>query len=93
VLVSTGAARALAGDDPWLFPGRRPGRAAHPTTLGHRLRRLGVDPRTARSSALLHLAEHLPARVLADLLGLHIVTAERWSTTAGTRYVGYAGSS
>jgi len=90
VLVSTGAARGLAGDDPWLFPGRRPGRATHPTTLGHRLRRLGIDPRTARNSALLHLAEHLPARVLADLLGLHIVTAERWNTIAGARWMGYA---
>jgi len=74
-----------------LFPGRRPGRAAHPNTLGHRLRRLGIEPRTSRSSALLHLAEHLPARVLADLLGLHIVTAERWSTAAGTRWMDYAG--
>ena len=87
-----GAARALGGDDPWLFRGRLPGRPAHPTTLGHRLRRLGVDPRAARNGALLHLAEHLPARVLADLLGLHIVTAERWSTTAGTRYMCYAGN-
>jgi len=92
LLVSTGAARGLAGDNPWLFPGRRPGRAAHPTTLGHRFRRLGVDPRAARNGALLHLAEHLPARVLADFLRLHIVTAERWSTTAGTRYTGYAGN-
>ncbi len=92
VLVSTGTARGLASDDPWLFPGRRPGRAAHPTTLGYRLRRLGIDPRAARNGALLHLAEHLPARVLADLLGLHINTAERWSTTSGTRWMGYAGN-
>jgi len=92
VAVSTGTARGLASTDHWLFPGRKPGRAAHPATLANRLRRLGVEPRAARNSALLHLAEHLPARVLADLLGLHIVTAERWSATASTRWMGYAGN-
>jgi len=34
----------------------------------------------------------LPARVLADLLGLHINTAELWITTSGTRWMGYAGN-
>ena len=70
----------------WLFRGRRPGRAAHPATLATRLRRLGLEPRTVRNSALLHLAEHLPAAVLADLLGLHLRTAEKWSTAAGSRW-------
>jgi len=92
VLISTGTGRGLTSDDPWLFPGRRPGRAACPTTLGHRLRRLGIDPRAARNGALLHLAEYLPARVLADLLGLHINTAELWITTSVTRWMGYAGN-
>ncbi len=41
------------------------------------------QPRTARNSALLHLAEHLPAAVLADLLGLHLRTAEMWSQPSG----------
>jgi len=89
---STGTARALTSAEHWLFPGRHPGRPAHPATLANRLRRLGVEPRAARNSALLHLAEHLPTRVLADLLGLHIVTAERWSATAGARWMGYAGN-
>jgi len=92
VLACTGAARSLTSDDPWLFPGRRPGRAAHPTTLGQRLRCLGIDPRAARNGALLHLAEHVPVRVLADLLGLHTNTAERWGATSGTRWMGYAGN-
>lgn len=60
--------------------------------LGHRLRRLGIDSRAARNGALLHLSEHVPARVLADLLGLQIVTAERWSATSGTRWIGNAGN-
>lgn len=92
IAASVSTARGLPAAEQWLFPGRRPGRAAHPTTLAKRLRRLAVEPRAGRNSALLHLAEHLPARVLADLLGLHIGTAERWSTTAGTRWMGYAGN-
>ena len=90
IATSVGTARALPAAEQWLFPGRRPVRAARPTTLANRLRRLAVEPRAARNSALLHLAEQLPARVLADLLGLHIGTAERWSATAGTRWMGYA---
>jgi len=92
VAASAGTARALTTPEQSLFPGRRPGRTGHPTTLANRLRRLGLEPRAARNSALLHLAEHLPGRVLADLLGLHIGTAERWSNTAGTRWMGYASS-
>ncbi len=47
---------------------------------------LGLEPRTARNRALLHFAEHLPAAVLADLLGPHLTTAEKWSTAAGSRW-------
>jgi len=47
--------------------------------------------RTARNSALLHLAEYLPAGVLADLFGLHLTGAEKWSTAAGSRWLTYAG--
>jgi len=49
------------------------------------------EPRTARNRALLHFAEHLPAAVLADLLGPHLTTAEKWSTAAGRRWLTYAG--
>jgi len=87
--VRNGGTGAAAGCR--LFRGRRPGRAAHPATLATRLRRLGLEPRTVRNSALLHLAEHLPAAVLADLLGLHLRTAEKWSTAAGSRWLTYAG--
>lgn len=91
VAVASGTARRLPDPGGWLFPGRRPGRAAHPATLATRLRRLGLEPRPARNSALLHLAEQLPAAVLADLLGVHFTTAERWNTAAGSRWMTYAG--
>lgn len=88
--VPVGMARRLATDDQWLFPGRRPGQPMNPTTLGHRLRGLGIEPRAARNTALLQLGAELPSVVLADLLGIHIGTAERWAAAAGGRWTHYA---
>lgn len=61
-------AAALAGPDDWLFPGQRAGQPISPKTLGERLLRHGVG-RAARIAALHHLIEHVPAPVLADLIG------------------------
>lgn len=88
--VPVGMARRLATEDQWLFPGRRPGQPMNPTTMGHRLRGLGVEPRAARNTALLQLGAELPSVVLADLLGIHIGTAERWTAAAGARWTHYA---
>jgi hypothetical protein len=80
----------LAERDQWLFPGRRPGHPMHPTSLSHRLRGLGIEPRAARNTALLQLAAELPSLVLADLLGIHINTAERWNAAVGAPWANYA---
>lgn len=40
---------------------------------------LGIFVRAARNTALCTLAEDLPAPILADLLGMHITTAVRWT--------------
>lgn len=85
-----GMAGHLAAEDRWLFPGRRPGQPMDPVTLGNRLRKLGIEPRAARNTALLQLGAELPSIVLADLLGIHINTAERWIAAAGARWVTYA---
>ena len=66
----------------WLFPGFSPGRHQVANTLGRRLREHGIQSRSTRNTAIITLASDLPAPILADLLGLHITTAERW--------VGYA---
>lgn len=47
-------------------------------------------PRAARNTALLQLGAELPSIVLADLLGIHIGTAERWNAAAGARWANYA---
>jgi hypothetical protein len=83
-------ARNLVEGDQWLFPGRRPGHPMSPTTMSTRLRNLGIEPRAARNTALLQLGAELPSLVLADLLGVHINTAERWNAAAGARWTNYA---
>ncbi|MFI7123786.1 hypothetical protein [Amycolatopsis sp. NPDC049868] len=88
----TGIAAALATTSPWLFPGRQPDRPIHPASLNRRLTRLDIDPRADRNTALLQLAGELPVPVVADLLGLHLVTAERWAQAAAAGWAAYAAS-
>jgi hypothetical protein len=64
----------------WLFPGGTPGRHADPGRLTKLLHnQLGIIVRPARNSALSAMAADLPAPVLAELLGVHLTTAERWA--------------
>lgn len=77
-------------DHRWLFPGRRPDRAALPGTLMRRLARHHIPLRLSRNAALLHLAAELPPVVIADLLGISPTTANRWSDAAGGRWMNYA---
>ena len=65
---------------PLLFPGFSDTRPLHSGTFGTRLLRYGLTPRAGRNTAMLTLAADLPASVLADLLGIHEVTATRWAT-------------
>ena len=68
----------------WLFPSRTAmGRPIRPGTLSTRLARLGLTPEIHRSGALLDLAAQIPPTVLADVLGIAAVTAERWADLAG----------
>jgi hypothetical protein len=64
---------------PLLFPGFSNSRPLHSGTFGARLLRHGLTPRAGRNTAMLTLAADLPASVLADLLGIHEVTATRWA--------------
>ena len=68
------------GNPAWLFPGARPGSHFYAGRLSTSLnKKLGIFVRAARGAALSALAADLPAPVLADLLGLSITTATRWS--------------
>ncbi len=66
----------------WLFPGQSPARPAVDILLGVRLHRCGIDAHAGRNTARLALAAELPAAGLADLTGISISTAERWSRWA-----------
>jgi hypothetical protein len=78
------AARLSKGDNTprWLFPGLTPGRPTSQPGFTLKLRALGIDARIARNAALISLASNLPTPVLADVLGLHTTTAERWTHLA-----------
>lgn len=67
----------------WLFPGTRPGTHYYAGRLATALNKnLGIFVRSGRGAALNALAADLPAPVLAELLGLSITTATRWSALA-----------
>ena len=67
----------------WLFPGHLPGRPITAACLGSRLRALGINAQAARRATMQQLAAEVPAAVLADLLGIAVTTAVKWTHTAG----------
>lgn len=73
----------------WLFPGLTPGRPTSQLAFTHKLRDLGINARTARNAALISLAGDLPVPILADVLGLHTNTAERWAHLAKSDWTAY----
>ena len=78
------------GTSRWLFPGGRPGHPISAEQLGERLRRLGLRPGQARSTALFGLAAELPAALLARLLGIHISVAVAWQRASSGDWTNYA---
>jgi hypothetical protein len=54
-------------------------------------RRYGIDAHAGRNTARLALAAELLASVLADLTGISISTAERWSQWAKRDWAAYVG--
>ena len=76
---------------PWLSPGQSPARPTVDILFGVRLRRYGIDARAGRNTGRLALAAELPASVLADLTGISISTAERWSLWAKRDWAAYIG--
>lgn len=54
------------------------------------MRKLGIGALPGRRATLTHLAAHLPAAVLADLLNLTPDTAVRWIREVGADWTRYA---
>ncbi|MBC2592414.1 hypothetical protein [Rhodococcus aetherivorans] len=68
----------------WLFPGTRAGHHLTEQTLMKRLRRLGIDIRALRNTALHELSKEIDAASLAALLGYTPNTMNIHATRAGT---------
>src|SRR5664280_1854796 len=73
----------------WIFPGLLPGLPAGHAGFSRKLLDHGIDSRPARNAALVALIADLPAPILADLLGLHITTAVRWTEVAKRDWTDY----
>ncbi len=58
--------------------------------MRRRLAKLGITSRAGRGSAVLQLAQTLPAAILADLLGFAESTAEDWTQLANGDWARYA---
>ena len=73
----------------WLFHGNAPGRPLSVSALRQRLLKEGIRSRAARNTALFTLVSDLPAPIVADVLGIHIETAVRWSKYAKCDWLDY----
>lgn len=88
----TGEPSQLQQERPWLFPGKVVGQHLDSERLRRRLKKLGIPGRASRASALLSLAQEVPAPVLAEMLDLSDENAAGWAKAAGSDYARYAAS-
>ena len=74
----------------WLFPGANATRHVAPSTLGRRLRELGIEPRLMRNTARAQLAAEIPASLLSEIIGITPNTAVAWANRAAGNWATYA---
>lgn len=70
----------------YLLPGQSPGLPRNPLGLADTLRHHGLPARAARNTAMVDSLADLPPMVIADLLGIHPKTAERWAMLVGENW-------
>ncbi len=76
-------------DNTWLFKGQRAGRHLTTAALRLPLTKRDINVRAVKNVALLNLARDLSPSVLADLLGIFVYAAERWSAHSGHDWTDY----
>lgn len=74
----------------WLFAGGHAGKPLSATSLGNRLRAIGIEPRKLRLSATEQLARELPPSVLAGILGLNAHTVAKHTFKTNGQWANYA---
>lgn len=82
--------RTSGADNPWLFPGYRPGEHLHPNTLMDRLRWLGIDLLVARNTALRELVTQVPPPIVAEMLGYSDQVVHRHADRVGQPWSTYS---
>lgn len=87
--LTTGSPASYANDGIWLFPGRIPGKHLVTENIRGHLVARGIRPGHARKAALFHLAAAMPTPVLAELLGLSMITATRWAAVSAQTWAHY----
>jgi hypothetical protein len=76
-------------DTQYLLAGQNPGQPRNPEGLADTMRRHGLPARAARNTAIIQALADLPPMLIADLIGIHPATAERWSALAAGRWSDY----
>jgi lambda repressor-like predicted transcriptional regulator len=74
----------------WLFPGANATHHVVPSTLGTRLRELGIEARLMRNTARAQLAAEIPAALLSEIIGITPNTAVAWANRAAGNWATYA---
>jgi len=74
----------------WLFPGRLASNHITPSILGHRLQKIGIEPRTMRNTARAQLASEIPPAVLHEIIGITAKNANDWAARSMGNWHDYA---
>jgi hypothetical protein len=78
-----------APDSDWLFEGLMPTTHVSAEYLRILLLNAGINPSQAKSAALRQLTTALPARFVADTIGISVDTASRWAQQSGGTWKDY----
>lgn len=73
----------------WLFNGHKRGRHLNPNSIYAPLSKTGINLSAGKNAARLSLSQDMPASILADLTGMSIAAATRWSELSARDWVEY----
>lgn len=78
-----------SAESDWTFHGATPTTHVTPSSVRRHLSSIGISNANSKSAAKRQLSIELPARVMADTLGVPVSTATRWSQLSGGTWSDY----